>query len=79
MAMGKAGMIVGAISLLVLVGCSDNDAKVLFENAAFEESHMNYENAKRIYEQIIARYPTSKEAEIAKARLQDLEKSEEKK
>jgi outer membrane protein assembly factor BamD (BamD/ComL family) len=79
MAMRKAGMIVGAMSLVLLVGCSDNDAKVLFENAAFEESHMNYENAKRIYEQIIARYPTSKEAEIAKARLQDLEKSEEKK
>ena len=60
------------LGFLLLMGCPGDDAKLLFEDAAYEESHMNMANAKKIYEQIVARYPTSKEAEIARIRLQEL-------
>lgn len=72
MAMRTTSLIVCAFGFLLLAGCPGNDARVLFENAAYEESHMNYDNAKKIYEEIISRYPESKEADIARARLAEL-------
>jgi TolA-binding protein len=54
-----------------LLGCS-NKASELFETAAFEEAQMNWSHAKELYEELVRLYPSSKEAELAKARLTDL-------
>ena len=56
---------------LMLLGCSDK-SKELFETAAFEEAQSNYPHAKELYEELVRQYPSSKEAEIARARIADL-------
>ncbi len=56
---------------LMLLGCSDK-AKDLFETAAFEEAQSNYPHAKQLYEELVQLYPSSREAEIARARIADL-------
>jgi outer membrane protein assembly factor BamD (BamD/ComL family) len=58
------------LGFLLLLGCPGDKAKLLLEDAAFEESHMNMAQAKKIYEELVNLYPTSKEAEIARARLE---------
>lgn len=55
----------------MLLGCSDK-AKDLFETAAFEEAQSNYPHAKQLYEELVQLYPSSREAEIARARIADL-------
>lgn len=72
MAMMTIRSIVCALGVLLLAGCPGNDASLLFENAAYEESHMNYDNAKKIYEELISRFPSSKEADVARARLESM-------
>jgi len=44
----------------------------LFENAHYEESMSNWANAKTIYEDLITRFPESKEAPLARLRLEEL-------
>jgi len=44
----------------------------LFETAAFEENQGNLPHAKQLYEELVNLYPSTKVAEIAKARLEDL-------
>lgn len=56
---------------LLLVGCSDK-AKDLLETAYFEEAQSNFPHAKELYEELVRLYPSSKEAEIARARIVDL-------
>ena len=63
------GIILG---FLLLLGCPGDKAKLLLEDAAYEESHSNMDKAKKIYEELVNLYPTSKEAEIARLRLQEL-------
>jgi hypothetical protein len=58
--------------LLLGLGCSGDNAKELLETAAFEERQMNVPHAKQLYEDIVRLYPASKEAEIARARLAQL-------
>jgi TolA-binding protein len=60
-----------ALGLLLVLGCSDK-AKDLFETAVFEENQNNVAHAKQIYEELIRLHPSSKQAELAKARLADL-------
>lgn len=58
---------------LMLLGCSDSSkAKDLFETAAFEENQNNLSHAKELYEELVRLYPSTKEAEIGRARLADL-------
>ena len=57
---------------LVFVGCSEQKATELFETAAFEENRGNLPHAKQLYEELVNLYPSTKVAEIAKARLEDL-------
>jgi TolA-binding protein len=59
------------LGLLLLLGCSDK-AKDLFETAVFEENQNNIPHAREIYEELIRAHPSSKQAELAKARLADL-------
>lgn len=59
---------------LMLLGCSDSSkAKDLFETAAFEENQGNLPHAKQLYQELVNLYPSTKVAEIARARLADLD------
>jgi TolA-binding protein len=55
--------------LSLTFACSGDKAKELLETAEFEERQMNLPHAKQLYEDVIRLYPTSKEADIARARL----------
>ena len=63
--------IVCMLGITLLLGCSDK-AKELFETAAFEENQGNTPHAKELYEELVRSYPSSKEAELARAHLADL-------
>lgn len=58
-----------ALCCVFLLSCSGDKAKELLETAEFEERQMNVPHAKQLYEDVIRLYPTSKEAETARARL----------
>ncbi len=57
------------ILFLLLTACSGDKAKDLLETAEFEERQMNLPHAKQLYEEVIRLYPSSKEADTARARL----------
>ena len=62
-------------AVLLLVGttaCSGDKAKELLETAELEERQMNLPHAKQLYEEVLRLYPSSKEAETARARLAKL-------
>lgn len=59
---------------MALGSCSGDKAKELLETAQFEERQTNLSHAKQLYEDIVRLYPTSHEAEIARARLAALNK-----
>jgi len=61
-----------ALGCVLLLSCSGDKAKELFETAAFEERQMNLPHAKQLYEDIVRLYPASKEADMARARLAQL-------
>ena len=54
--------------------CSGDKAKELLETAELEERQMNLPHAKQLYEEVLSLYPSSKEAETARARLAKLNK-----
>lgn len=56
-------------SALFAAACSGDTAKELLETAEFEERQMNLPHAKQLYEDVIRLYPSSQEAETARARL----------
>ena len=60
-----------ALVLLVLTlpACSGDKAKELLETAEFEERQMNLPHAKQLYEDVIRLYPSSAEADTARAKL----------
>jgi TolA-binding protein len=58
--------------LLALSACNGDKPKELLVTAEFEEKQMNLPHAKQLYEDVIRLYPTSKEAEQARARLTSL-------
>lgn len=58
--------------LSMTLACSGDKAKELLETAEFEERQMSLPHAKQLYEDVIRLYPTSKEADQARARLASL-------
>jgi TolA-binding protein len=60
---------------ILLLSCSGDKAKELFETAEFEERQMNLPHAKQLYEDVIRLYPTSKEAATARTRLNALKQA----
>jgi TolA-binding protein len=58
--------------VLIVAACSGDKPKELLETAEFEERQMNLPHAKQLYEDVIRLYPTSKEADQARARLASL-------
>jgi TolA-binding protein len=57
---------------ILLLNCSGDKAKELLETAEFEERQMNLPHAKQLYEKIVQLYPSSEEANRARARLAQL-------
>jgi len=62
-------LIFGVVISLACTACTGDKAKEMLETAEFEERQMNVPHAKQLYEDVIRLYPTSKEAETARARL----------
>lgn len=61
------------ILFLLITACSGDKAKDLLETAELEERQMNLPHAKQLYEDVIRLYPSSKEADTARARLARLD------
>ena len=64
-------MIFSLMLVFALIGlsCSSDKAVELFETAQFEELQSNNKHARKIYEDIIAKYPKSDSAKKAEERL----------
>jgi TolA-binding protein len=52
-----------------MASCSGDKPKELLETAELEERQHNVVHAKQLYEDLIRLYPSSPQAEIARARL----------
>ncbi len=65
-------VLLGALYCSLLLGCSGDNAAELLETAEFEERQMNLPHAKQLYDDIVRLYPSSKQAELARARLAQL-------
>ena len=57
------------VLVMALVACSSDNAKELLETAELEERQQNETHAKQLYQDVIRLYPSSKEADTARARL----------
>jgi len=69
-------MHIGAVVFcIVLAACTGDKAKELFETAELEERQHNVVHAKQLYEDLIRLYPSSPQAETARARLVLLNKT----
>jgi TolA-binding protein len=65
--------IFGSVVLcLMLTACSGDKADELLSTAQFEERQMNRPHAKQLYEEILRTYPSSKAAETARRRLNEM-------
>lgn len=61
---------------VVLVACTGDQPKELLETAELEERQHNVAHAKQLYEDLVRLYPSSAQAEIARARLASLTQSQ---
>jgi len=61
-----------ALFCVVLAACSVDKSKELLETAEFEERQHNVAHAKQLYEELVRLYPSSPQAETARARLASL-------
>jgi len=69
-------MQIGAVVFCIaLSACTGDKAKELFETAELEERQHNVAHAKQLYEDLIRLYPSSPQAETARARLVLLNKT----
>ena len=59
---------------LAVAGCSDKKAREKYETAQFEELQKNYVHARKLYQEIIRKFPDSDYAKEASERLKALEK-----
>jgi len=57
---------------LALTACSGDKPNELLETAELEERQHNVVHAKELYEDLVRLYPTSPQAQIARARLTSL-------
>jgi hypothetical protein len=60
---------------IALVACNGDKPKELFETAELEERQHNVAHAKQLYEDLVRLYPSSPQAETARARLALLNKA----
>ncbi|MDG2308623.1 MAG: hypothetical protein P8R42_28935 [Candidatus Binatia bacterium] len=72
--MTKGMQTLASLALAVaLTGCPGNAAEEMLDTAQLEEVQDNPKNARKIYSDIIQRYPDSPQADTARARLAALE------
>ncbi len=57
---------------MTLAACSGDKPKELLETAELEERQQNVQHAKQLYEDLVRLYPSSPQAEVARARLTSL-------
>ena len=74
--MMTARLIFCALCCMLLLGCSGDKAKELLETAELEDQQNNAAHAKQLYEDLVRLYPSSPEAEFARARLDTLNKAQ---
>jgi len=68
---------IGAVVFcIVLAACSEDKAKELLEIAELEDRQNNVVHAKQLYEDLVRLYPSSPQAEFARARLTSLNKDQ---
>ncbi|OGU09789.1 MAG: hypothetical protein A2075_17010 [Geobacteraceae bacterium GWC2_58_44] len=65
----KRLVILGMVFVGLLGACAGDKSKELFETAQFEEQQNNREHARQLYQEIVAKYPTSPVAKQAEERL----------
>jgi TolA-binding protein len=70
--MTRSRAMVLCVAILAFTACSGDKPKELLDLAEFEERQMNLPHARELYEDVIRLYPSSKEAETARARLASL-------
>ena len=58
------------VFVTVMAGCTGDKGKELFETAQFEEKQHNEEHARKLYEEIVKKYPGTEFAQKASERLQ---------
>ena len=68
----KRLMVLGLMLMAFLGGCSSDKSKELLETAQFEEKQNNNEHARKLYEEIVTKYPDSPAAKQAQERLNAL-------
>lgn len=61
-----------ALFTALLLACSGDRAQELLDTAQLEEQQHNLPHAKQLYDEVIRLYPSSKQAEVARARLAQL-------
>jgi len=61
------------VIMLAFSSCSGKKAQDTYETAQFEELQKNFVHAKKLYQEIVAKYPQSEYAAKASERLKALE------
>ena len=59
---------------LAILACSGGNGEGLYETAQFEELQNNPEHARKLYEELIEKYPDSEDAAKARNRISALSK-----
>lgn len=62
-----------SVLILAFSSCSGKKAEEAYETAQFEELQRNYVHARKLYEEILEKYPDSEYAAKASERLKALE------
>ena len=71
----KRLIVMPVIGIALLAGCAGEKGKEQMETAQFEEKQGNQEHAKKLYNEIIQKYPGSENAKKAEARLAEMNKA----
>jgi TolA-binding protein len=65
----KRIVVLGLVLTALMGACSGDKSKELLETAQFEEKQSNKEHARKLYQEIVTKYPNSAAAKQAEERL----------
>lgn len=68
----KRRIILGLALTCLLGACTGDKSKELFETAQFEEKQNNREHARKLYQELLTKYPSSPLVKQAEERLTTL-------
>jgi TolA-binding protein len=60
---------------IAFLACSGNKAEELFDTARLEELQNNEDHAKKLYQEIVTKYPDSEYARNAQERLSEMQEN----